>query len=357
MSSRPVDVVDLDLVDAEPLDQPGAQRRLHARADLEPDDLAEAPAAQLVLDRLQQVVGLVGDLEVGVAGDPEEVVAEDVHAREQRVEVRGDDVLERDEGVLGDLDEARQHLLGHLDAGERLVVERRDRAGARSGSATGWRCRGTGGPGRRPAASAPGRSARGSGARSRSAGAPDSSQVTIRMPCSASAGRITSENWRAWRRSSSRTWRRCRSSTSVGDRPSGPRASIRASTWSWTPATRIMKNSSRLVTKMARNFSRSISGSDSSSASCRTRSLKSSHDSSRLTYSERVARDRAPARPAAGVDRPLPSRPVDPSPVGHATRSPPLAIAAELAGRSSVISSPLCDRRPGRPCASAPGRR
>ena len=40
--------------------------------DLEPHDLAEAPAAQLGLDGLQQVVGLVGDLEVGVARDAED---------------------------------------------------------------------------------------------------------------------------------------------------------------------------------------------------------------------------------------------------------------------------------------------
>ena len=84
-----LDVVDLDLVDVEPFDQPGAQRRVHAGADLEPDDLAEAPAPKLVLDRLEQVVGLVGDLEVRVAGDPEQVVAEDLHAGEQRVEVAG----------------------------------------------------------------------------------------------------------------------------------------------------------------------------------------------------------------------------------------------------------------------------
>ena len=56
-------------------------------ADLEPHDLAEAPPAELVLDRLEQVVGLVGDLEVGVARDPEQVVADDLHPREQRVEV------------------------------------------------------------------------------------------------------------------------------------------------------------------------------------------------------------------------------------------------------------------------------
>ena len=100
-----------------------AERRVHAGADLEPHDLAEAPAAQLVLDRLEQVVGLVGDLEVGVAGDAEQVVADDLDAREQRVEVLGDDVLERDERVLGDLDEPRQDLLGDLDAREHLVVE------------------------------------------------------------------------------------------------------------------------------------------------------------------------------------------------------------------------------------------
>ena len=35
----------------------------------------------------QQVVGLVGDLEVGVARDAEDAVVEDLHAREQRVEV------------------------------------------------------------------------------------------------------------------------------------------------------------------------------------------------------------------------------------------------------------------------------
>ena len=40
-----LDVVDLDVVDAEPVDQPGAHRRVHAGPNLEPHDLAEAPAA------------------------------------------------------------------------------------------------------------------------------------------------------------------------------------------------------------------------------------------------------------------------------------------------------------------------
>ena len=120
---HPLHVVDLQLVDVEPFDQAGAQRRVDAGPDLEPHDLAEAPPPQLVLDRLQQVVRLVGDLEVRVARDPEQVVADDLHPREERVQVRGDDVLERDERVLRDLDEPRQHLLRHLYPGERFVVE------------------------------------------------------------------------------------------------------------------------------------------------------------------------------------------------------------------------------------------
>ena len=56
--------------------------RRHRALDLEPDGLAEAAPAQLLLDRQQQVVRLVLlDREVGVAGDPEEVVLHDLHAR------------------------------------------------------------------------------------------------------------------------------------------------------------------------------------------------------------------------------------------------------------------------------------
>ena len=40
-----LDVVDLVLVDPEPLDQVRTQHRVHPRPNLEPHDLAEAPAA------------------------------------------------------------------------------------------------------------------------------------------------------------------------------------------------------------------------------------------------------------------------------------------------------------------------
>ena len=77
--------------------QQRARRVRHRALDLEPDDLAEAALAQLLLDRHQQVGRLfLLDREVGVARDPEEVVLEDLHAREQRVEVGGDDLLEQD---------------------------------------------------------------------------------------------------------------------------------------------------------------------------------------------------------------------------------------------------------------------
>src|SRR4051812_4824609 len=47
---------------------------------------------------------------------------------------------------------------------------------------------------------------------------------------------------------------------------------------------RTWKNSSRLLATMARNLTRSRSGFRSSRASCRTRALNSSHDSSRFRY-------------------------------------------------------------------------
>ena len=78
-------------------------------ADLDPDDVAEAAAAQLELDRLEQVVRLVRDLEVGVARQPERRALADLHLREERLEEVRDHVLERDEeAARADLDEARE---------------------------------------------------------------------------------------------------------------------------------------------------------------------------------------------------------------------------------------------------------
>src|SRR5512145_1257353 len=72
-------------------------------------------------------------------------------------------------------------------------------------------------------------------------------------------------------------------------------------------ATRTMKNSSRFELKIARNFTRSSSGTLGSWASSSTRRLNSSHDSSRLmnaaafmsvTAAERLLQENAVADPA-----------------------------------------------------------
>src|SRR5438270_3662085 len=69
---------------------------------------------------------------------------------------------------------------------------------------------------------------------------------------------------------------------SVGDIPSGPTSLVSLWICCLMPATRISKNSSRLLLKMVMNLTRSISGWVGSCASSRTRRLNSSQLSSRL---------------------------------------------------------------------------
>ncbi len=117
-----VDVVDLAVFQPQGADQLLAQLRVHPGGDLQPHDLAEAAAADLVLDRLQEVVGLVGNGEIGVAGDPEVAVVDHLGAGEEQVEVGGDRLLQRHEGlaVLAERQEAAEQLLRHLDPGDDL---------------------------------------------------------------------------------------------------------------------------------------------------------------------------------------------------------------------------------------------
>ena len=90
--------------------------------DLEPHRRAEPAAQQLLLQRGEQVLGVVLlDLEVLVAGDPEGVHAEHLHAGEQPLEVLGDDVLERHEPLVADGHEPREDRR-HLDPGEVLLA-------------------------------------------------------------------------------------------------------------------------------------------------------------------------------------------------------------------------------------------
>ena len=72
----------------------------HVVGDLEADRPLEPAAAQLHLDRFEQVVGLLLlEREVGVAADPERRPLLDDHADEQPVEAGRDELLDRQEAA------------------------------------------------------------------------------------------------------------------------------------------------------------------------------------------------------------------------------------------------------------------
>ena len=97
----------------------------HVGPDLEPEGPTETAPAQLHLDGHQEVIGLVLlQRQVGIAGDAESVVLADGHAREQRVQVGGDDLLEGNEALtVGHDHEAGQHGR-HLDPGDAALTRR-----------------------------------------------------------------------------------------------------------------------------------------------------------------------------------------------------------------------------------------
>src|SRR4029079_15736106 len=93
--------------------------------DLEADGLAEPAPTELLLDREEQIVGLVLlERQVGVPGDPEHVSLDDLHAAEEEIQVRLDDLVEEDEAVRLDLVEPRQDLRD-LHPGEGPLVRPR----------------------------------------------------------------------------------------------------------------------------------------------------------------------------------------------------------------------------------------
>src|SRR4029079_3054938 len=94
-----------------------------------------------------------------------------------------------------------------------------------------------------------------------------------------------------------------RASCSPGARPSGLLTGMPARNWPFRPATRTMKNSSRLLAEMDRNLTRSSSGWASLLASSKTRRLNWSQDSSRLMNRSGLAESssaRSGADPAGG---------------------------------------------------------
>ena len=104
----------------------------------------------------------------------------------------------------------------------------------------------------------------------------------ISIPSAARAGRMSSSNSRECSSTSSRVRVRIAWWTSRGISPLTERTATPAAIRRFRPATRTMKNSSRLLAKMARNFARSSSGTRwASLARSSTRLLNANQDSSR----------------------------------------------------------------------------
>ena len=96
----------------------------HAGGDLETHDRREAALPEPALDHGEEIVGLLlFDRRVGISGHAEELAAQDLHTREEQIQLAGDHALQRDEGVaILELDEARDAgAHGHLHAGHVLV--------------------------------------------------------------------------------------------------------------------------------------------------------------------------------------------------------------------------------------------
>ncbi len=123
---RPRQAVDLLLGDVEFVHQELECEVVHVVGDLEADGRSEAPAHELGLERLDEVLGLVLlDHEILVAREAERVMIEHLHPREQVAEVVGDEVLERQIPhpvvVARDLNEPREHGR-HLQPRELLTA-------------------------------------------------------------------------------------------------------------------------------------------------------------------------------------------------------------------------------------------
>ena len=118
---------------------------------------------------------------------------------------------------------------------------------------------------------------------------------TSTMPTSARIPR-RSRQIACWSVVSFETVSLIRTSCSEGVRPSGLRSVMPSRTWALMPATRTMKNSSRLLAEIDRNRTRSSAGWPGLTNSSNTRRLKCSQESSRLMKRSGL---RAIARPGS----------------------------------------------------------
>ncbi len=121
---QPVGLVDVRRLKLELAGQQLEDFRRHARVNLEAHhSRVAAAAAKLGLDRGEEVFGFAVDVvEITVSRHAEGMVGDHLHAREQGLQVKGDDVLERDVALTFDQrDEAREDGR-HLDSREMLLL-------------------------------------------------------------------------------------------------------------------------------------------------------------------------------------------------------------------------------------------
>ena len=207
-----------------------------------------------MLDGLEQVVGLVRDLEVGVARHAEDGALDDLHAREELGEEVRDHLARagRSAPRVPKRHEARQ-TFRHLDPREALLARRAGRARARRALSESREMYGNGCPGPTPSGVQDGEDlAREPLARAPSGSSPErSSTEPIEIPASASAGRsFVAPQLRLARR---RARRHARGSPRAPRAASCRRPSARRGPTTpgpMSPATRTMKNSSRFAETM-----------------------------------------------------------------------------------------------------------
>jgi hypothetical protein len=153
------------------------------------------------------------------------------------------------------------------------------------------------------------------------------------MPALWSAAR-SSRHCACWSCTRSTTASAMRTSCSAGDNPSGLLVLMPARTCARRPATRTMKNSSRLLAEIDRNRNRSISGCWRLADSSRTRRLKLSQESSRLMKRSGLkARSDAMCPAAGSASQPgASSRCVRPDSSATTVARPRSTVARTIAG-------------------------
>ena len=114
--------IHLEVGHGQALLEPGEHGVARTRRHLEPHHVAEPPAAQLGLDRFEQIVGLVTQLEVRVAGHPEVRVLEHLHPGEEPRQEVGDHLFLRDQARLRPDGDKPREPLGHLHPRRALLT-------------------------------------------------------------------------------------------------------------------------------------------------------------------------------------------------------------------------------------------